>query len=104
MYASKEGQTIRYQIGDRVSVLPLLENGKYYYMEDGKNYDSIVTPMLSYMGQTVTIRGVRSGGYHIEEDSGCYNWTDGMFSGPASDYDESSLQAENLNILYAWAD
>lgn len=79
----------RYKVGDIVTVRSDLREGESYYMDDGNNYNNVITEMLELRGKTVRISRVDryDGQYQLYEDlSGCY-WTDEMF--------ESMLPAEN---------
>lgn len=73
----KERHEMKYKVGDKVRVRSDLEKNKGY----GGWYTS--ESMVKMCGEIVTIRGVRSSSYELEENG--FMWTDGMFEGLVED-------------------
>lgn len=76
----------KFKVGDKVIVKRNLDIEQTYTMECEKPHeDSAVTQMAKFRGNEVTISSIelsypdRNKFYHIEEDNGEWNWTDGMF-------------------------
>ena len=81
---------MKYKIGDKVRVREDLIAEKQY----GKDF--FVSEMNPFKGQIVTIKIVKDGGYVIEEDSGEWYWTEGMFSGKVSqDFSPEELVSQS---------
>ena len=75
--AEKERHEMKYKVGDKVKVRSDLEKNKGY----GGWYAS--ESMVKMRGEIVTIRGVGSSAYELEEND--LMWTDEMFEGLAED-------------------
>ena len=75
--AEKERHEMKYKVGDKVKVRSDLEKNKGY----GGWYTS--ESMVKMRGEIVTIRGVGSSAYELEEND--LMWTDEMFEGLADD-------------------
>ena len=75
--AEKERHEMKYKVGDKVKVRSDLEKNKGY----GGWYAS--ESMVKMRGEIVTIRGVGSSAYKLEEND--LMWTDEMFEGLAED-------------------
>ena len=75
--AEKERHEMKYKVGDKVKVRSDLEKNKGY----GGWYTS--ESMVKMRGEIVTIRGVGSSAYELEEND--LMWTDEMFEGLAED-------------------
>ena len=81
---------MKYKVGDKVRVREDLIAEKQY----GKDF--FVSEMNPFKGQIVTIKIVKDGGYVIEEDSGEWYWTEGMFSGKVSqDFSPEELVSQS---------
>lgn len=73
----KERHEMKYKVGDKVKVRSDLEKHKGYggwYTSEG---------MVKIRGEIVTIRGVKSSSYELEEND--FRWTDEMFEGLAEE-------------------
>lgn len=87
----------RYKIGEAVLVRDDLKYGNYYDMMSGpypKNNKNVATLGMSDLhGQLVHIKAYTYTGQYLVKETGSYRWTDGMFSGSASNecYCESLL-------------
>jgi hypothetical protein len=87
----------RYKIGEAVLVRDNLEYGAFYNMMSGpypNNNTNIATLGMSELhGQLVHIKAYTSAGQYLVKETGSSRWTDGMFSGSASNecYYESLL-------------
>lgn len=69
------------QPGTKVRVRSDLRHDKDYCMSNSDELDFATKAMVRRASTIVTIDTLNnSGTYHIKEDSGCYNWTDEMFS------------------------
>ena len=68
----------KYKVGDKVVVMGDGKPAHKYFMEDGKEFNTMVGEMLKYRGKVVTIKSVDRQ-YRIEECS--YGWVDEMFTG-----------------------
>ena len=88
--AEKERHEMKYKVGDKVKVRSDLEENKGY----GGWYTS--ESMVKMRGEIVTIRGVRSSSYELEEND--FMWTDEMLEGLVED----ELTAEEA--IKIWAD
>ena len=90
----------RLHVGDCVVVREDLEAYKYYPMLSGHDI-GVVPDMLTYKGQTARIAWASSSRYNIKEDGGCWNWTDGMFSGVYVDIKDLGdiNTADNLSMM-----
>ena len=86
--AEKERHEMKYKVGDKVKVRSDLEKNKGY----GGWYAS--ESMVKMRGEIVTIRGVGSSAYELEEND--LMWTDEMFEGLA---DEELTAEEATKIL-----
>lgn len=71
----------KYKVGDKVRVRSDLKLNKPYSMDDGETKDIIVSGMMKFSGEVVTINNIICGKYKIEGD--CFTWTDAMFEGLA---------------------
>ena len=72
----------KYKIGDRVRI-----KNFDWFRNEGAN--KAVVSMTKYYGEVVTIKSVHKRFYHIEEDGGCFCWSDEMIEGLVED--ESSI-------------
>lgn len=79
---------MKYKVGDKAKVRNDLMVDEFY--------DSVpfIKEMLKTRGKEVTIKEINSTNYYIEEDNGCYCYTDEMFENKYSD--EEILRALNL--------
>lgn len=100
----------KYKEGDRVRVLDSLVEDRQYFMDgrqyfmDGRRYSDYATSEMQRLcGKTVTITEADEYGYYIEEDSGEFEWTDGMFSGLAAQYHvgDKVMVRSDLDDLHA---
>lgn len=81
-----------YKPGDRVLVRADLERHQRYPMEEGGGGNTVNEIMLELAGFVCTIRRVDTGGqYRLEEDSGEWRWTDGMFVGLAEECEDFDI-------------
>lgn len=74
---------MRYKVGDKVVVRHDLIEGETYYMGDGVTHDCVVSAMMPFVGEIVTIQSspsVASGNKYRIVGSDCW-WTDDMFEG-----------------------
>lgn len=68
------------KVGDRVVIRNDLKEYHKYDMENTLDNSQIVVPsMMVLRGKTVIISEARQQFYRIEEDGGCWCWTDQMF-------------------------
>lgn len=75
---------MKHKVGDKVRIrTDLIYDGEY----DGGNIND---EMVSWRGEEVTISEVcaEDNGYEIEEDSGCFFWTDSMFEDAMTNADK----------------
>lgn len=71
---------MRYKAGDKVVVRHDLIEGETYYMDDGDSHDCVVSAMMPFVGEIVTIQSSPFGNKYRIEGSDCW-WTDDMFEG-----------------------
>lgn len=76
---------MKYRVGQKIRVIKDLESGKFYDNDMGAcdaKYpisEIVVSEMLDFRGQTMTIESIFHYKYHLVEDyHGCF-WTDEMF-------------------------
>lgn len=81
----------KFKVGDKVRVRTDLVEGERYWMDDGDVENAYVGSMVSFAGKVVTIASAGTQ-YHIDEDYGCWWWTDGMFEDP----DETIAEVTDL--------
>lgn len=88
----------KYKVGDRVVVRKDLSRRERYYMDDSPIIGNSVTPsMYELRGCVVTITGF-DGQYFVAEDE--WRWTDGMFEGLESDFEEELSPPPDIKALF----
>lgn len=90
-----------YHKGDVVAIRDDLDEYETYRMLSGirtGECQRVTTEMQRMAGQAVTISGMYSGQYKIQEDEGEYLWTDEMFSGYAREI-EASTDEEMMSLF-----
>lgn len=72
---------MKYKVGDKVQVKSLdwYNKNKNIYDIVSCGADSFVMDMTDHCGKIVTISCYCYNGYHIQEDTDGYTWTDEMF-------------------------
>ena len=85
-----------YQVGDRVVVRDDLTRHKRYYMESGVG-NSAIESMVALRGCVVTITDF-DGQYRVAEDP--WRWTDDMFEGLESSFDEELAPLPDTKALF----
>lgn len=71
----------KFRVGDKVRVRADLVEDEHYGMDDGEVVHTYVHSMAAFAGKVVTIASAGTQ-YCIDEDYGCWWWTDGMFEDP----------------------
>ena len=102
---------MKYKEGDVVRVREDLDLYIDYYMEDDGSKVCIVSDMLKFRGECVTIKRAIDSidypdgwarGYMIEESGVDFIWTDEMFDAEPVPQNMLEYDAESLSVLYDW--
>ena len=85
-----------YSVGAVVLVREDLTQGYRYKMRDGREQDVVSAGMAALAGTAVTITEANPGEKYRISESRCW-WTDGMFSGLASEVPPLTIDTEALD-------
>jgi hypothetical protein len=90
---------MKYKVGDKVRVREDLEEGKTYYMEDGRHCNSFIDNMPSLKGKIVTINRYTDRNTQYGIDGNGFAWTDGMFESVDSSNEKIVIVTDGKTTL-----